>query len=70
MTMELVLLLFVYMFILLGVFNSDKGPAGVFRESGPRLAAKLEKDVSVGHGFTDARNGTRVPKWKDDGVNP
>jgi len=52
-TTEFVLLLALYAFILLGAFLGDKGPAATFKSAGPRLAAKVEKDVSIGKGFQD-----------------
>ncbi len=58
MTTEFVLLLGLYAFILLGAFLGDKGPVATFKSAGPRLAAKVEKDVSVGKGFRDASNNS------------
>lgn len=55
MTTEFILLLGLYAFILLGAFLGEKGPMSTFKSAGPRMAAKLEKDVSVGKGFRDSQ---------------
>ena len=51
MTTELVLLLGIYAFILLGVFMGDSGPMATFKNSAPRLAARIERDITTGRGF-------------------
>lgn len=51
MVTELVLLLALWAFILLGVFMGDNGPWGTFKTSAPRLAARVERNVSIGHSF-------------------
>jgi hypothetical protein len=69
MTIEYVLLLGLYAFILLGLFGSDKGPKATFDKATPRLAAKLEQDMSVGKssngGFRNAVKGTPHSNWED-----
>lgn len=60
MTVELVLLLGIYVFIVLGAFLGDLGPIETFKKSAPRLAARIERNISTGDGF-------RVSK--DQGVN-
>ena len=52
MTTELVLLLAVYVFIFAGIFSKDSGPLVTFKNSTPRLAAKVEKNLSIGYKFT------------------
>jgi hypothetical protein len=64
-TTEFVLLLGLYAFILLGVFLGPRGPVKTFNSSAPRLAAKLEKDISIGKGFIDKTNGAPIINWKD-----
>lgn len=50
MTTEYVLLLGLYAFIILGVFIGDSGPGAVFRDSGSKLAARVERNIAVGIG--------------------
>lgn len=64
MTTELVLLLGLYAFIVIGVFLGDKGPIETFKKSAPRLAAKVERNVSVGHKWTKKGETGRLPGWK------
>ncbi len=52
MTTELVLILGLYAFILMGVFFGDMGPIATFNKSAPRLAARIERNVTIGKGFT------------------
>ena len=61
MTTELVLLLGIYAFILLGVFLGDSGPMATFKNSAPRLAARIERDISTGRGFL--KEGAPIP-WQ------
>ena len=60
MVTELVLLLALWAFILLGVFMGENGPWGTFRSSGPRLAARVERNVSVGFSFYDRTKNSNV----------
>jgi hypothetical protein len=62
MTTELVLLLGIYAFLLLGAFLGDLGPIQTFKKSAPRLAARVERDVSVGDGFRQSKDGQGI-KW-------
>lgn len=52
MTTELVLILGLYAFILMGVFFGDMGPIATFNKSAPRLAARIERNVTIGNDFT------------------
>ncbi|MCB0342812.1 MAG: hypothetical protein H6626_12220 [Pseudobdellovibrionaceae bacterium] len=61
MSTEFILLLSIYAFIMLGVFFGDSGPIETFRNATPRLAARMERNISVGHGFL--RNGQRL-RWE------
>lgn len=66
MSTEFVLLLGLYAFILLGAFLGDRGPIATFQKSTPRLAAIVERDISIGKEFKDGRNsGESVLQWKD-----
>lgn len=67
MTTELVLLLGIYVFIVMGVFLGDLGPRETFKRSGPRLAARIERNVSVGDGFRNSRDGRGVSWVKPEG---
>ena len=60
MTTELVLLLGIYVLIVMGVFLGDLGPIETFKKSAPRLAARVERNISVGDGFRDSRDGKGV----------
>ena len=57
----MVLILAVWGYILLGVFFGDLGPIETFRKSTPRLAARIEKNLSTGREFKDLRD----PKYLD-----
>lgn len=66
MTTELVLLLAIYAFILLGAFLGPQGPGETFRRSGPRLAAKIERNIAIGHRFNSSQNGgDRAVSWRE-----
>lgn len=66
MTTELVLLLGIYAFVVLGVFLGDSGPIQTFKKSAPRLAARIERNITVGHGFRVSKDGEDVV-WKKPG---
>lgn len=69
MTTELVLLLGLFAFILGGVFFSEKGPIKVFEKSGPRLAARMEKQLTIGREFKIKGGATN--QWqKPDSAPP
>lgn len=51
MTMELVLLLGLFAFLIGGTMFGPKGPMGTFNKSGPRLAARIERQVVIGREF-------------------
>ncbi len=67
MTVELVLLLGIYAFIVLGVFLGDMGPIATFKKSAPRLGARIERNVSVGDGFRQSKDGQGVHWIKPQG---
>lgn len=64
MTIEYVLLLSIWAYILLGVFFGDLGPIETFHRSTPRLAAHIEKNLAVGTEFRDARDGKSL-SWQE-----
>jgi len=51
MTTEAVLILLLSVLIITGVYFGDNGPINTFKEAGPRLGAKIERDISIGGGF-------------------
>lgn len=52
MTTELVLLLTISGFILMGVFfNKENGPRATFKNASPSLGARLERQIETGSGF-------------------
>lgn len=63
MTLEVTLLLGMFAFILGGAFFGESGPMRVFKDSGPRLGARIEKHVTTGRGFTwdGSRNKWEAP---------
>ena len=66
MTAELVLLLAVYGMLIMGLFVSDFGLAQTFKESLPRLSARIEKNIACGQGFW-ADSGM---KWQKPAAKP
>lgn len=65
MTTELVLLLSMFVFVVLGGFLGEGGPRNTFKQSGPKLAARLERDLATGDGFKQKdgkANEWRAPK--------
>ena len=63
MTVELILLLALSVFLILGTMVKDFGDKGFFPTSAPRLAARIERNLTTGDGFIDSSgNGT---KWSN-----
>lgn len=60
MTVEYVLLISLFVYLLLGALTTQ--PAKTFTDFGPRLGARIEKQIVTGDGFTD--KGTGV-SWKE-----
>ncbi len=50
MTTELIILLSLAMFIIVGAFKS---PPTAFKDSGPRLGARIETQIETAPNFTD-----------------
>lgn len=69
MTTEYILLLGIYALIILGVFLGDLGPIATFKQSGPRLAARIERNISVGNGFKYSRDGEGI-NWSEPQGGP
>ncbi len=67
MTTELVLLLALYVFIIMGAFLGDLGPIETFRKSAPRLAARVERNISTGDGFRQSQDGQGVNWVRPEG---
>lgn len=67
MTVELVLLLGIYAFLVLGAFLGDLGPIETFKKSAPRLAARVERNISTGDGFRNSKDGLGVNWIKPEG---
>jgi len=63
MTVELVLLLSLYAFLLLGAFLGETGPIETFKKSGPRLGARVERNISVGDGFRNSASDGQAVRW-------
>ena len=59
MTTELVLLMGIFAFVVGGVLI--KAPKQAFRDSGPKLGARIERHLATGQDFHD-RSGARM-KW-------
>ncbi len=67
MTTELVLLLGIYVFIVMGAFLGELGPIETFKKSAPRLGARVERNISVGDGFRESSDGQGVTWIKPEG---
>lgn len=65
MTVEYVLLMGIFVFIVIGVFLGDLGPIATFNKSAPRLAARIERNVSVGDGFRRPGRDGRGVSWRE-----
>jgi hypothetical protein len=63
MTTEFVLLLGIYGFLLLGAFLGDLGPIETFKKSGPRLGARIERNIATGTGFRDSPRDGKGVNW-------
>ena len=68
MTVELVLILGMYGFLIIGAFLGPLGPIETFKKSAPRLAARVERNISTGDGFrTSSQDGKAVNWVKPEG---
>lgn len=57
MTTELVILLSLFVFVLLGAFLGPQGPKATFEKAGPYLGARLERQLETGSGFRELSGG-------------
>lgn len=64
MTVELVLLLGIYAFMVIGAFLGEFGPVETFRKSAPRLAARVERNLSTGDGFRASAKDGKPVSWQ------
>ena len=64
MVIEYILLLTMSAILLAVAFSPNKGPVAMFKESGPILAARVEKRIVTGQGFFKRDNGGQVLSWK------
>ena len=62
MTTELVLLMGIFAFVVGGVLI--KAPKQAFRDSGPKLGARIERHLATGRNFHD-RGGNAI-KWEKE----
>jgi hypothetical protein len=60
MTVELVLLLSIFATVTLGIFLGDVGPIQTFKKATPKLGARIERNISVGDGFRNSKDGKGV----------
>lgn len=67
MTTEAVLLLCLFAFLTGPVFFGDSGPIRVFKNSGPKLGARLERQLATGRDF-NVHGGTM--SWKEPSNSP
>lgn len=64
MTVEFVLLLALYAFIVMRVFLvGDSSPIETFKNSGPRLAARIERNITTGRGFQQNKHPNGAALW-------
>ncbi|MDZ4662796.1 MAG: hypothetical protein SGJ18_14380 [Pseudomonadota bacterium] len=70
MSLELVLLLFLYVILLGGAFMGDNGPRATFKESAPRLAARIEQQLATGADFNDPKNLGQKQSFKKPSSKP
>lgn len=61
MTVEYILLLGLFVFLLLGAFMGDHGPRAIFKQSAPRLGARVEQQISTGQSFPFPANSWNAP---------
>jgi hypothetical protein len=58
---EYILLIGLFVFVFMGAFTGQKGPMQVFKNSAPRLGARVEQQLSTGQAFNYPRNNWDVP---------
>ena len=55
MTVEYVLLMALFALVLVGVIFGESGPKATFESSAPRLAARLERNLATGTGWSSPK---------------
>ncbi|MCB0356591.1 MAG: hypothetical protein KDD40_06270 [Bdellovibrionales bacterium] len=69
MTLEAIILA-IFGVLILGIFLGPNSIMVTFDEATPRLAARVERNVTTGFRFYDPRSGgSRTPGWKPSPVN-
>ena len=63
MTVESVILTVIAV-MMMAIFLGPRGVNNTFDNATPRLAARVERNIAVGHRFSDARNSRRLPEWQ------
>ena len=63
MTTEAILILFLSVLIILGVYFGDNGPINTFKDAGPRLGVKIERSISIGSSFMEQ---TENRSWRSE----
>lgn len=61
MTTELLVLLFITLFVLFGVFWGPQGLKVSFDEASPKLGARMERYIETGASFVQASQATAEP---------
>lgn len=61
MVVEYVLLVGLFVFVFMSAFTGAKGPTQVFKDSAPRLGARVEKELATGQTFNFPKNNWDVP---------
>jgi hypothetical protein len=63
MTVEYVLLLSLFVFLVMGALVGT--PMNTFEKAGPRLGARVEKHLATGNGFGTVNGSSTAPlKWE------
>lgn len=62
MTTELVLLISIFVFLVARAFFGDHGPLKTFEQSGPRLGARIEQQLTTGRNFNNATGAKQ--RWE------
>ena len=70
MTTELVLLLGLFVFLVGTTLFGEKGPFAMFRKSGPRLGARIERNLTTGREFAKVKGGAYLRWEKPEGAAP
>ncbi len=69
MTLEAIIVA-IFGVIILGIFLGPNSILVTFEEATPRLAARVERNVTTGFRFHNpADGGTRTPGWAPSGVS-